>query len=148
MAREFGKPFGYGDEAYCAGLFHDLGKYGHKFQRRLRGHGSGINLWTAGVFEAYQIKAQSAAFAIDGDHKGIPKLADLQNLLRAYHQDGDWSQFGIQESMAALAERASGDGVALPTERAFGQFSKPFFAAALHTCFLFSCLVDADFLDT
>ena len=33
-ACEFGKPFGYGDEAYCAGLLHDLGKYGHAFQRR------------------------------------------------------------------------------------------------------------------
>ena len=146
-AREFGKPFGYGDEAYCAGLFHDLGKYGHAFQCRLRGHGSGINHWTAGAFEAYRAKAQSAAFAIDGHHKGIPAFAELQNLLIAYRQVGDLTQFGIKEPVATLVERASGDGVQLPTDLAFEQPSKSF-ASALHTRFLFSCLVDADFLDT
>jgi len=147
MAREFGRPIGCGADAYCAGLFHDLGKYGLAFQRRLRGHGSGINHWTAGAYEAYQAKAQSAAFAIDGHHKGIPKLAELQNFLRAYRQGGDWPQFGIDEPAATLIERASGDGVALPVGQAFEQLSKSF-ASAFHTRFLFSCLVDADFLDT
>jgi CRISPR-associated endonuclease/helicase Cas3 len=146
-ACDFGKPFGFGDEAYCAGLLHDLGKYGHAFQLRLRGHGSGINHWTAGAFEAYRAKAQAAAFAIDGHHKGIPTFAELQNLLRAYHQGGDLKQFGIKEPVATLVERASGDGVDLPTDLAFEQFSKSF-SSALQTRFLFSCLVDADFLDT
>ena len=147
-ARDFGTAFGFGDEGYCAGLLHDLGKYGHAFQLRLRGHRSGINHWTAGAFEAYRAKAQAAAFAIDGHHKGIPASAELQNLLRAYQQCGDLTQFGIEETVATLVERASGDGIDLPTDRAFEQFSKPFFISALHTRFLFSCLVDADFLDT
>jgi CRISPR-associated endonuclease/helicase Cas3 len=146
-ARDFGEPFGFGDEAYCAGLLHDLGKYGHAFQLRLRGHGSGINHWTAGAFEAYRTKAQSAAFAIDGHHKGIPAFAELKNLLGAYRQCGDLRQFGIKESVATLVDLARGDGVELPTDLAFGQLSKSF-ASALHTRFLFSCLVDADFLDT
>jgi hypothetical protein len=30
-ARDFAKPFGFGDEAHRAGLLHDLGKYGHAF---------------------------------------------------------------------------------------------------------------------
>ena len=147
MAHEFGRPIGCGDDAYCAGLFHDLGKYGRAFQRRLRGHGSGIKHWTAGAYEAYQAKAPSAAFAIDGHHKGIPKLTELQNLLKAYRQEGDWLQFGIDEPVATLIERARGDGVALPVGQTFEQLSKSF-ASALHTRFLFSCLVDADFLDT
>lgn len=145
-SRTFAEPFDLGEEAYCAGLFHDLGKYGHAFQMRLRGHGSGINHWTAGAFAAYQARTQAGAFAIDGHHKGIPAFAELQNLLKAY-QGEDLKQFGITETVTTLAERARVDGVAQPKSDAFERFSKTF-ASALHARFLFSCLVDADFLDT
>jgi len=146
-ARDFGKPLGLGDDGYRAGLLHDLGKYGNAFQLRLRGQGSGINHWTAGAFEAYRTRAQAGAFAIDGHHKGIPAFAELQNLLKAYQNGGDLKQFGITEGTATLVERARADGVDLPTDRSAEQFSKTF-PSAFHTRFLFSCLVDADFLDT
>jgi CRISPR-associated endonuclease/helicase Cas3 len=146
-ARDSAKPFGFSDEAHRAGLLHDLGKYGIAFQLRLRGQGSGINHWTAGAFEAYRAKAQATAFAIDGHHKGIPAFAELQNLLKAYQQNSNLKQFGITETVATLVERARADGVDLPTGRSPDQFSKRF-PTALHTRFLFSCLVDADFLDT
>jgi CRISPR-associated endonuclease/helicase Cas3 len=145
--RIFAEPFGAGEEGYRAGLLHDLGKYGHAFQLRLRGHGLGINHWTAGAFEAYRAKAQAAAFAIDGHHKGIPAFAELQNLLKAYQQGSHLTQFGITESVDTLVERASTDGVTLPKDRSSEQFSRCFLSA-LRTRFLFSCLVDADFLDT
>ena len=146
-ARILAEPFGLGREAYRAGLLHDLGKYGDAFQLRLRGRGSGINHWTAGAFEAYRAKDPAGAFAIDGHHKGIPAFAELQNLLKAYQQASDLTQFGITETVDALVERASNDGVALPTDPSSEGFSKCF-ASALRTRFLFSCLVDADFLDT
>lgn len=146
-ARNFAEPLGLAEEAHRAGLLHDLGKYGHAFQSRLRGYGSRINHWTAGAFEAYRAKAHAASFAIDGHHKGIPAVAELQNLVRTYQQSSDLSQFGITETCAELAGRACGDGVTLPTAPSAEQFSKCF-ASALHTRFLFSCLVDADFLDT
>jgi len=146
-ASMFAEPFSLGEEAYRAGLLHDLGKYGDAFQRRLRGYGSGINHWTAGAFEAYRAKAHAGAFAIDGHHKGIPAFAELQNLLRAYQQGSDLVRFGITETVTTLVERACVDGVTLPTGRSSEQFSKSF-ASALNTRFLFSCLVDADFLDT
>src|SRR5260370_12581446 len=146
-ARSFAEPLGLAEEAHRAGLLHDLGKYGDAFQRRLRGCGSGVNHWTAGAFEASRAKAHAVSFAIDGHHKGIPAMAELQNLLRTYHEGSDLSQFGITETAAELVNRACGDSVALPIAPSFGQFSKCF-TSALHTRFLFSCLVDADFLDT
>ena len=146
-ACSFAEPFSLGAEAYRAGLLHDLGKYGQVFQRRLRGYGSGINHWSAGAYEAYRAKAQAAAFAIDGHHKGIPALGELQNLLRAYQQGSDLLQFGITETLAELVGLAQADGLALPRERSSERFCKSF-ASAFYTRFVFSCLVDADFLDT
>ncbi|MBM3841225.1 MAG: CRISPR-associated helicase Cas3' [Verrucomicrobia bacterium] len=146
-ASEFAVPFGSEDDAYRVGLLHDLGKYGQAFQLRLRGQGSGINHWTAGAFEAYRARAQAGAFAIDGHHKGIPAFAELQNLLRAYQQGSDLKQFGITETTATLVERARGDGMDLSIGRSTEPFSNCF-PSALHTRLLFSCLVDADFLDT
>lgn len=146
-ARSFAEPFGLGEEAYWAGLLHDLGKYGDAFQLRLRGFGSGINHWTAGAFEVYRVKAQAASFAIDGHHKGIPAMAEIRNLLKAYQDGSNLDQFGIKETVGALVERARTDGIVLPTDRSSDQFSKSF-TSAFRTRFVFSCLVDADFLDT
>ena len=42
-AAAFALPFGASDEAYNAGLIHDLGKYGDLFQLRLRGKAHSID---------------------------------------------------------------------------------------------------------
>jgi CRISPR-associated endonuclease/helicase Cas3 len=146
-ARRFAALFGFEEQAWLTGVLHDLGKYGKKFQFRLRGRGSGINHWTAGAFEAYRAKAQGAAFAINGHHNGIPSLAELQNLLRAYQQGGNLEQFGITETVSELTERARAEGILIPEAEYRDQFSRCF-VSAFHARLLFSCLVDADFLDT
>jgi CRISPR-associated endonuclease/helicase Cas3 len=71
----------------------------------------------------------------------------LQNLLRAYEQGACLAQFGITESAAVLADRARLDGLRVQELSNPDGFPKNF-ASALRTRFLFSCLVDADFLDT
>ncbi len=147
-ARSFAAVFGYGEEAYAMGLLHDLGKYSEAFQLRLRGYGRGIDHWTVGALQAYGAKSAAGAFAIAGHHKGIPALCELQNLLKAYQRGTDLSPFGITEPSAVLAERAKRDGVTMPPPRGFDWFAKPFFTSALCTRLLFSCLVDADYLDT
>lgn len=147
-ARTFADAFGYGEEAYAAGLLHDLGKYSEAFQHRLRGYGRRIDHWTVGALQAHGAKSAAGAFAIAGHHKGIPALCELQNLLKAYQRGTDMSQFGITEPAAVLAERAKRDGVTMPPPRGFDWFAKPFFTSALCTRLLFSCLVDADYLDT
>ena len=40
------------DEAYLAGLLHDLGKYGDRFQNRLHGHDQGLDHWSQGAYLA------------------------------------------------------------------------------------------------
>jgi CRISPR-associated endonuclease/helicase Cas3 len=74
--------FGAGEEARFAGLFHDLGKYGDLFQRRLRGEAGGIDHWTPGAVAALH-KAEAAgvpcAVAIRGHHLGLQK-SDVSTL--------------------------------------------------------------------
>src|SRR5580658_4124886 len=48
-ARGFAAAFESGDDAYLAGLLHDLGKYGDLFQERLRGRESGLDHWSIGA---------------------------------------------------------------------------------------------------
>ena len=47
MASEFASAYGAADWAYCAGLWHDVGKYQKEFQERLRG--SGLSVEHSGV---------------------------------------------------------------------------------------------------
>ncbi|MDD2338348.1 MAG: CRISPR-associated endonuclease Cas3'', partial [Geobacteraceae bacterium] len=38
------------EEAFFAGILHDLGKYADLFQARLRGEASGLDHWSAGAW--------------------------------------------------------------------------------------------------
>ena len=91
QAKQFGAPCGLEDEARLAGLLHDLGKYGKRFQQRLEDPSvRGINHWAHGAFAAWQL-SRIVAFAIDGHHTGIPaarrdddQLRCLRNTLKDF----------------------------------------------------------------
>ena len=51
-AAEHAEMFSASNEAYLAGLLHDLGKYGALFQDRLKGKEKGIDHWSAGAWIA------------------------------------------------------------------------------------------------
>jgi CRISPR-associated helicase Cas3/CRISPR-associated endonuclease Cas3-HD len=151
-ARKFAAPVGLGEEAELAGLLHDIGKYAERFQARLRNPAAihGVNHWAAGAVSAVESKLWSVAFAVDGHHTGIPALrgADSLDQTRAKFRDARLrAEFTrCPESLPELFDRLIADGLVLPTP---AQRAVPdCFAEALRTRLLFSCLVDADFLDT
>ena len=156
-AEEFAKPLGFAPEAELAGLLHDLGKYAARFQARLHNPAiHGINHWAAGTAHAATLKAWAVAFATDGHHTGIPALNENEAglPLRTTVQKFADSNFRLEltgqcpESISDLLDRFTQDGLILPTlfPRAIGKGQR--FEEALRTRMLFSCLVDADFLDT
>ena len=153
QAREFGTPFGLANEARLAGLLHDLGKYGKRFQQRLEDPSiRGINHWTQGAFVAFQNKNIYLPFAIDGHHTGMPayKSDEFKRSLKNSMKDflagnGIVLETGNEESVNELLARANNDAISLGP---FPLASEMSFASALRTRMLFSCLVDADFLDT
>jgi CRISPR-associated endonuclease/helicase Cas3 len=153
LAEQFAAPFGASKEARLAGLLHDLGKYAARFQQRLRDpRVHGINHWAAGADHAYRtLRCPRAAFAVDGHHTGLPAArgADsLEQTLRKFPDSRLRQELtGCPEDTATLLARMQADGLSLPAAVASGDAAFDF-AHALRTRLLFSCLVDADFIDT
>ncbi len=147
LARQFAEPLGLGTEAELAGLLHDLGKYAERFQARLRNPSiHGINHWSAGARKAAEFKAL-LDYAIEGHHTGLPARCELQQtLLKIADPQLGREHTGCSESVEELLQRFEADGLRLPL--APHQPGKDPFANALRARMLFSCLVDADFLDT
>ncbi len=150
QAKQFAAPLGLSAEAELAGLLHDLGKYAERFQDRL--HDSsihGVNHWAAGAVHAMdQLRAALVAYAVDGHHTGIPSASDFAQT-RAWAKDVPvWRrETGCAQPIAELVRRLRElDGIELPSAPPVPD--KDHFANALRARFLFSCLVDADFLDT
>ena len=156
MAKEFSQGHKGEEEAGLAGLLHDLGKYGDRFQARLHGKDQGLDHWSQGAWLALtEHKAIAAALAIQGHHVGLQR-ADLNALRRMNPQNLTQNHpFGLALSDAdhmRLKHRAEAEGLlihqpeqkTLPLQNGMTQAV----AAMLDVRLLFSCLVDADFLDT
>lgn len=150
LARRFGEPLGLGEEAELAGLLHDLGKYSARFQARLRNPAiHGVNHWAAGAALSAEMKAGHLAYAVDGHHTGMPASGGdgLRQTVARMRDDQLREQFcSCAEPVSVLVARLEADGLHLPA----GPDRRPAapFAEALRIRMLFSCLVDADFLDT
>ena len=145
LAKEFARPFGGEGQAELAGLAHDIGKYSQAFQKRLLGAPIRVDHSTAGAAECWRNRQPFAAFAVAGHHGGLPdgggqmdsadkgtffgriKRAD-QGKLEPY---APWKE-EIQLTQPRIPEHLMGDV-------AGGTF---------FTRMLYSCLVDADYLDT
>jgi CRISPR-associated endonuclease/helicase Cas3 len=147
------------DEARLAGLLHDLGKYGDLFQRRLRGAESGLDHWSVGALEALlSHQAFGAALAIEGHHVGLQAASEAAVRSRFDQTRNGRSPFGAQLRLSdaertRLLERAAADGLrfagcATPSLPLTGDLWSAPVARMLDLRVLFSCLVDADFLDT
>lgn len=148
MASEFAKPLGVEEEAKLAGLLHDLGKYGDRFQRRLEGLEQGLDHWSPGASAAlFERRCAAAALAIQGHHIGL-QVGEKESLrqISEPHPQG----LTLSETDGhILKQRFLADGLDLPTVSAPLITKPPEHASSmLDVRMLYSALVDADFLDT
>ena len=146
-AGEFSRVFGGEDLARVAGLLHDLGKYTEEFQRRLCGDAIRVDHATRGAMVAvdrYQQIGALIAYGIAGHHAGLANggegierssLRDRLNGTGLPPLLDDWS------SEITLPESINLPRLRIHPDRKGFQLS---FLARM----LFSCLVDADYLDT
>jgi len=145
------------EEAELAGLLHDLGKYGERFQNRLLGQDQGLDHWSQGAYLAIRKGgALAAALAIQGHHIGLQSFQkdDLKKLQPDLLSRQHPQNLSLSESDVELLEsRFETDGLrcSKPIQRLFTGFlgvSEARVDNMLDIRRLFSALVDADFIDT
>ncbi len=153
MAETFAAQAAWAEEALLAGLLHDLGKYADRFQARLHGQDSGLDHWSQGASLALtEFRAVAAALAIEGHHVGLQRGNPIG--LKRLHPDRLAAALPPGRSLSdpdlnRLRSRATDDGLMFgkPNSLAVTSFEHAV-ATMLDERLLFSCLVDADFLDT
>ena len=151
IAVEFARVFGAQEIAYQTGQLHDLGKYSEAFNHRLHG-GPSVDHATAGAKIAVERWGNAIgklmAFCIAGHHAGLANGNGEGNSRSTLKQrlalqfgadipalDNQWQQeIKLPQNLSAPPLKADAH--------------HPFFSYAFFTRMLYSCLVDADYLDT
>ncbi len=139
----FAAPFGAEEVGRQLGLAHDIGKYSRAFQRRISGENIHTDHSTAGAQEIMKYAGWPAAYCVAGHHGGLPdgggKLdvsSDSTLNGRLKRQVEPYGDFSREIHLTRPRFRP-------PRVLGQGGFTMAFFIRML-----FSCLVDADFLDT
>ena len=143
LASGFADVFGAGEWGKASGLLHDVGKATEEFIFRLEGKPVRVNhsIFGARLGQDQCGKSgQLLSYIIAGHHGGLPDggIQDGQLHYRLKHER-------IPTDVTLLPDIACPEDLKLPfTKRP----QDPGFSLALFTRMLFSCLTDADFLDT
>ncbi|THG83812.1 CRISPR-associated endonuclease Cas3'' [Pseudomonas sp. A-1] len=149
LAADKAAAFGGESMAEVAGLLHDLGKYSDEFQRRIAGDLLRVDHATHGAIQAverYGPLGLLLAYAIAGHHAGLANGSEtgqrtaLRDRLRGIELPALLNHW---QTEIALPEKSTLKPPALRQRR-----ERHFFQLAFLGRMLFSCLVDADFLDT
>lgn len=144
LCAQFASAFDAEAQGRLAGLAHDIGKYSAAFQRRLEGSSATVDHATAGAYECARRNQLFAAFAVAGHHSGLldggaqtdaPGRATFFSRINGALR-GALEPYDAWESEVTLPPAAMPANLATQAERMF--FIR----------MLYSCLVDADFLDT
>lgn len=149
ISRDFASDFNAGNLAYITGLLHDLGKYSDDFQKRLEGKNIHVDHSTAGSREAYlRFKDKQAAFGLHfayvvaGHHGGLLNYGSIESgLLERLHKKKIPEYSGYKNEISL--DDAGSMAISLkPLPQKTG------FCVSFFTRMIYSCLVDADSLDT
>ncbi len=146
-ARDFAEPLGFAEVAELTGLLHDFGKYRAPFQEYLAGERPESTATHHAVYGAALVFKRNwlgPAFAIAGHHAGLHDLNGLQELVRAERYDA-------KNRLVSLVQRFETELGTIPDKLNDPEFADPSKDTAItefYVRMLFSCLVDADFLDT
>lgn len=150
-AAAFAEGFGAREHARRTGMLHDIGKYSAAAQKRQRDpeHIAKVDHATAGAQEAKRLGDLAAAFAIAGHHGGLPDpgtrvSADASTLYARLNKP----LTGELDPSNWRSEQETTTGDVFPAWFQQVPRSRMGFVNAMYTRMLYSCLVDADYLDT
>lgn len=142
---EFAEKFGKKEWGYCCGMLHDIGKYSEEFQRKIQEDTNDrVDHATAGAQVCKECGGYYSilSYCIAGHHAGLP---DYGNTAMSSSLCGRWKK-RICDYHAYKAEikipKLDTDPIVFSKDRNMD------FALGTFIRMLYSCLVDADFLDT
>ncbi len=153
IAEQFAKAFGASEYARCISIMHDIGKYSAEFQRRIRGDSAQVDHATAGAQELVKAwcnnwMAICLAYCIAGHHAGLPDGGlskdnkDSPTLRGRLNKNvPDYSAYRDEVDVMAYIAAIKSLPIT-PLDKKQG-YTLSFFIRML-----FSCLKDADYLDT
>lgn len=130
------------EQSKWAGFLHDLGKYRNEFQEYLVGKRESSNDTHHAVYGAalaFQKRWISLAFAIAAHHAGLHDKSDLTPLFQKYD---------AFNRLSPLTKHFENEVGKIPENIANAPFINNLTKLEFATRMIFSCLVDADFLDT
>lgn len=150
-AKEFASEFNCGDTAFLCGLFHDIGKYSDAFQKRIRNPlpSNRVDHSTAGAVEMQKLGRNYFYIALgmvvaghhsgllDGGNSTVPEDGTYFGRHKKTIEDYSRWEKELQSEISNICP------VTFPTFCEESRFSMSFFIRMI-----FSCLVDADYLDT
>ena len=137
----FAAAFGERGRGELLGLAHDIGKSSEAFQKRLHG-GPKVDHATAGAVECAKIRENAMALCVVGHHGGMPDFGNPRTDSPGTPTGAGRIKKGLLPG-GILAFHWQGP---LPNPGKAPNLDS--YAAAMWTRMLYSCLVDADYLDT
>lgn len=149
LAEKFAEPFGAGAMAYACGLAHDIGKYTVGFQHRIWDNGAKKDHSTAGAQEIFRVGhsayALPMAYCIAGHHSGLMDGGGREDCSESAGTFYGRMNKKLTEDYQHYRKDVQLEVPQPPKLKIAGH---PGFTLSFFTRMLFSCLVDADCLDT
>lgn len=145
LCRTFAEAFGSGADGALAGSLHDLGKCTKGFQDRLLYDDKKVDHATAGAILCAKQGHLFTAACVAGHHGGLPDFGNLRT-----DRLCDTTLFGRLKkgNIEQALERCEESGLAPSFAFSSAAPTQNKLRASFWTRMLYSCLVDADFLDT
>lgn len=146
QARNFSSHFMCGDEGYVAGLYHDIGKCSPAFARRLDG-GPKVDHSTAGAYALCRLGRFLESIAVASHHTGLQDMGNGDRF-----ESGTFSSRIVNYSVTSSNQEIWHELIEILHDVGIEERSAAVESKSLQWFilehFLFSSLVDADYLDT
>lgn len=147
LTSKFADKFGKSDWGYCCGLLHDIGKYSDDFQSKIRGANKKVDHSTAGMKLCLEKNGLYSflSYCIAGHHTGLPDYGSCNNCSK------DPTIKGRNEKKICDYQSYKNE-IEIPELKTnpidLDNTNNPYYTLSVFIRMLYSCLVDADYLDT
>lgn len=141
LAASFAAKFGMEKEAYQTGLFHDIGKTSKEFQDHILKDGPKCEHASAGAYELGKAGDLAGSMCVLGHHTGLTDFGTPADSETTYTAR-------IKKAKEGLIPAYHTPEYALRSDIPLHCKGEEAFSDSFKVRMLYSCLVDADFLDT